>query len=71
MKLKLQLKHMKTNFSTWCAKRNELYSNILGEGDTFTNGDVVKANIYTVLGIAAIIFADKAVELLIRNFIAW
>ena len=46
-----------------------MYTKLLGDGDVFTNGDVLKANVYTVMGIIAIFSSERIVEIIVKNFL--
>lgn len=64
-----RLKRIKAVFTAWCGKRNEVYTKFLGDGDVFTNGDVLKANVYTVMGIIVIFSSERIVEIIVKNFL--
>ncbi len=53
---------MKKRFATWCAKKNRFFSDKLGDGDQFTNGEVLAAHMILILFIPAIFAAQALIE---------
>ncbi len=71
MRTTKQIRNIKASFLGWCGKRNDFYTNLLGDGDTFTNGEVIRVNAYAAVGIAVILSAEALVELFIKNILLW
>jgi hypothetical protein len=47
-------------FKTWCAKENHFFTQMLGDGDTFTNSEVLLTHIVILIGLP-VIFASQAI----------
>lgn len=58
-------KEMKKRFLHWCARRNDFYTEILGDGDKFTNGEVVMANLLILALLAAAGFLPGILDALL------
>ena len=49
-------------FKTWCAKENHFFTQMLGDGDTFTNGEVLLTHIVILIGLPAIFALQAIIE---------
>jgi hypothetical protein len=50
---------MKKKFITWCSKKNDFFTDNIGDGDQFTNGEVLATHIGTFI-LFTVIFAAQA-----------
>lgn len=53
---------MKKRFTAWCAKKNRFFSDKLGDGDQFTNGEVLAVHTGLLIGIPVIFAAQALIE---------
>ena len=51
---------MKKEFIAWCAKKNDFFTDKIGDGDTYTNGEVLLTHIVILIGLP-VIFASQAI----------
>lgn len=56
----MQALHKK--FKNWCGKENRLFTDYLGDGDTFTNGEVLAAHIGMAVGLPVIFIVTSFIE---------
>lgn len=53
---------MKKRFATWCAKENRFFTDKLGDGDQFTNGEVLAAHVGMAVGLPVIFIVTSFIE---------
>lgn len=56
------LKRLHENFKNWCGKENKLFTAYLGDGDTFTNGEVLAAHASMAVGLPVIFIVTSFIE---------
>lgn len=56
------LKRLHENFKNWCGKENKLFTAYLGDGDTFTNGEVLAAHVGMAVGLPVIFIVTSFIE---------
>ena len=56
----MQVLHEK--FKNWCGKENKLFTAYLGDGDTFTNGEVLAAHASMAVGLPVIFIVTAFIE---------
>lgn len=49
-------------FKNWCGKENKLFTAYLGDGDTFTNGEVLAAHVGIAVGLPVIFIVTSFIE---------
>ena len=52
----------KMKFKAWCAKENRLFTDKFGEGEHFTNGEVLEVHVAIIIGVPAIFAAQALIE---------
>lgn len=53
---------MKKKFIKWCSKKNVFFTDNIGDGDQFTNGEVLAAHIGTIVFLTAIFAAQALIQ---------
>lgn len=56
------LKALHKKFNNWCGKENRLFTAYLGDGDTFTNGEVLAAHVGMAVGLPVIFIVTSFIE---------